>query len=636
MHSTSIDVRAVRGPTRSQLVIRAAIVGAAAFLLHLPALGDGPFLDDHLHQQRLAGADWSLSDLLALTTVEPSQFLHLWWQDRACRWDYSRPLAMAWMKALLQVSGERLWVLHLSSIVWHVLASVLVFVLAYRLARHAAGALLAGLMMAVYPMSVFTVGWLAAQNAILQTTLLVAATCAYVWSSGLRPSWTTGRGGLDRSLNQPAFFGTVLLFAAALGCRENAVVFPVIALACDLAYGGAAHLRRRWPAHLVLWLIAGAFAAWRLTAFGEPLPEVYLKRPQDWGYVWWWSAKLLHYVAACIWLTPLFLGPHRYQNPFVESPDDCLVMAFIVVVYATAYWMACRRVPGWWIWPAWILLAVLPVVPILPTPHSAYMAGPGFAIALALKPAWAGPRSARGATTVAVVLIGLALFAAMVYRVCWRGVVRGEQYTIAHMAAQDPPPPPGSQVFVINLPLTNIYLPLNLQQAWGRTPDQIGVHALTFAPHILKGPPGTVVEQIDGHSFTVALETERYFAGLLGQFLIHDMRQSGVLPAGEVVHGEHFDAEVLAADAGGVERLKFTFREPLDSPRSRFYLILQDCPGAVLQFSPPGAALPRRVAPDCSRTTPFADRYRAARGRLFKVLQKVRSVIRTDLYLTGD
>ena len=70
-------------------------------------------------------------------------------------------------------------------------------------------------------------------------------------------------------------------------------------------------------------------------------------------------------------------------------------MAAILAVMAYGYWRACGHIRGWWIWPAWLVLAVLPVVPVLATPHAGYSSGVGFAVAMVLGPAVAAGRRRR-------------------------------------------------------------------------------------------------------------------------------------------------------------------------------------------------------------------------------------------------
>ncbi len=691
----------------------AATITAVTLLAHGWSLGDGLFLDDHLHDLNLRQARWSLPDFLAGTTIEPARFIQAWWQDKTVRWDYARPATMFWMKAVQAISGGSNTAQHASSIAWHLCCCLMVYSLCFKITRRRGWSLFAAIVFAIYPHNTYAVSWLAAQNAVMQTTLTLAAVICYIRASGLvlhqgaagldprdtsttdlaggsrlglktsvaagvsqavgrrgrrpprEPGFATEPGGMARHqacppLNGVWFVAVLALFVCGLFSRENAVVFPVLVLAIDLGFGGRRHLLARWKTHLLLMTMAGVFALWRLNLFESHIPTAYLRRPDDWSYPLWYLAKLLHYLACVVWQAPMFVGPMGYRNPFVESAADSLLTVAVVAVFGGAYFVACRKLPGYWIWPLWILLAMLPVVPFLATPHMAYMAGVPFSIALVLKPALAPAGRARLSRAVAVGMLVLSIAAFSVYRLCWRGVLAAERYTIAQMSA-NPAPAPGSDIFVINLPLANVYLPIILEQAWGPTAEGLRVHVLTYAPHLLIGPKldqpparggpsgahrtavsdpngsanGGIsrIEQIDAHSFVLSIEGDHYFAGLLGQLLAEDMRQAGRFRQGDIVHGDLFDARIVEADDRGVQRIEFTFAEPLAGDRFGFYIITDDCPGAEVIFQ---AQPEDRTQPTirCANLDAAPDLVRK-RDLLFKVIDATAKIIRTDLYLTG-
>ncbi len=680
MNVASIDTPAARPSARRHALAVSVIIGVT-LVAHAWSLGDELFLDDHLHQYALRRTQWCFTDLIESTTIEPARFIHAWWQDKSLRWDYSRPATMAWMKALQSFTGGRIAAQHVSVLAWHACCCLLVYGLGYQVTRRRLWSLFAAVVFVIYPHNAYAVSWLAAQNAIMQTTLTLAAVLCYVRASGLnmRPHHASS-GGIVPPLRTPSCLAVLVLFVFGLFSRENAVVLPLLLIALDFAFGGRAHLLQRWKAHALMLALAGAFTLWRINLFESHVPTAYLRRPDDWTYVPWYLAKLLHYLACVVWQAPLFIGPMRYRNPFIESTADCALMVAVVLVFGCGYALACRHVRGWWIWPAWILLSVLPVVPFLATPHMAYMAGVGFVIALILKPATAPPSQSRASRGVAIGMLLLSVAAFCVYRLCWRGVVAAEHYTIVQMTA-NPPPPSHSDVFIINLPLANVYLPLNLEKVWNIPADTLRTHVLTYAPHPLLAPklarhagpdPAntygaagamkgrlvgsprgrsnsenlagvTSIEQIDAHSFTIAIENQSYFSGLLGRLLTDDMREAGRFRHGEIVRGELFDTEILEADSNGVQEIKFTFAHPLADERHRFYVITEDCPGAEVKFHAdprqgdwsPEMVGSARPTIEC-RDLPRAPDLRRKRDLLFTILDITSRIIQTDLYLTRD
>lgn len=600
-------------------------IAMAVAIAHGWALGDGLFLDDHWHQQQLRNAGWSMGALLQVTTIEPARFLNAWWQDMPVRWDYSRPVAMAWMKLIQIASAGSIPLQQFSSVCWHYVCCIGVFLVAFEVTRHRGWSSMAATLFAIYPHTAYTVGWLAAQNAIIQTTLTVFGVLLFLQT--LSPARTCGPRAWRLA-------GMYALFVLALFARENAVVFPVLIAGADLAYGRPDTRKSRWHWHALLWITAAGFTLWRLTAFESHVPESYLRRLHAPSDLWWYLAKAIHYVVCVIWEAPMLFGPMRYDNPFIDNPADTFFSLGIVVVLSAGFIIACHKtVRGYWYWGLWILASILCVVPVLATPHSAYMGGVGLAIALVLKPSAVPARQARVSIAVCVWFAAMSAFALIVYRNCWRGVLRAEQYVTASMINQEIPPP-DSDVFFINLPLINIYTPVILQQSWKRDPSELRGYVLTFAPRLLMGPPDCRVEQIDAFSFELSIQGERYFSGLLGRFLTDDMRQEGAFKEGEVVNGELFDVHILEADAQGVSRLRFDFRRPLSDDHFRFYVVSTDCGAARLQFAPPSPS-PQWLVHECAPCAGFEDAL-VVRGRLFAILDAAARVIRTDLYLTGQ
>lgn len=621
------------GPGRGHAVVCAALI-AIVLAVHGGALGDGLFLDDRLHQIRLRDADWSWSSLLSSATIDSGQFIDTWWQTRPLRWDYSRPLAMAWMKLIEWLADGSVWPQHIPALVFHCICALLVYVLCTQLGGRRRWAAIAAMLFAIYPHAVYAVSWLAAENAVMQTMLTLAAMVLYIRASGLEGSPQSGLAGPPERLRPATFCGVVLLYTASLLCRESAVVLPVLLLSLDWTCAGWKCVRQRWPAYLVLGVITLGFLWWRLWIFPGGIPAVYLRRPDGDGYVWWYLAKLLHYVTSTIWITPMFIGPTGRPRPWSEVPGDCWLMVTIVLVLGVGYWRACRgTIRHYWIWPLWIVLAVLPVVPILATPHSGYMPGVGFVMALVARPAVTGARRAPISTAVVGWFVLTSLSASLIYRTCWRGVVRAEQAVVAQMSVQAAPPA-AADVFLINLPLANIYLPLLLQEQWGAAGSGSCFHALTFAPDVLMGPDDCEVRQCDAYSFDLALGKQRYLSGLLGQFLVEGMSDGKPWQTGDQVKTEQYDVDILKGDSSGVQAIRFTFPVPLSSAANQFYIVLEDQPGCRLQFVadvPAGGVV---IEPECT-VLAEARRCEQERGGLFRALEVTSRIIQTDLYLTG-
>ncbi len=570
------------------MLIVAVIVG------HGWGLGSGAFFDTHWHLGQYASPDWSLHTLLGGAVIKPDQFIDLWWQDHPIEWEYVRPVAVLLAKAVYQATGGSAAALHALSITLHLVNTLMVYWLCVRITRRVFWSVVGAMLFALHAHSVFTVGWIAAQNCVLHVTFMLAGLLAYVKASGLDLScWTAGGMGdtgggpaKDESSRVPslekAYFAlALLLWGLALLSRETAIVLPIIFAAFDLAFGGRAYVRKRLPVYALFGIAAVAFAIWRTATYGQPIPGYYFRRYDGPWYVPWLIVKLLHYVVATIWFSPMFVGPTMRYDPLREVPGDCLLMLGVVVVLGAAYFIACRKARGFWVWPFWIVLCLLPVAPLVATPHSAYLPSVGLAVAVAVVPAWrcrlrAGTRKASIAGGIALLLLAISCVHLKAYWWEWDSIRAAETYTLERLADQ-PPTRATADVFFINLPFVNVYarnaaldLPPPAESALGR--DDLRYHVLTFANDPLRMDQRSHVEQIDDYSLAVSIEGRPYFSGGMGRFLIEATRSGAVFAQGERCRRPVFSVKIEDADLDGVRRMVFRFREPLNSPRYAFYV----------------------------------------------------------------
>jgi hypothetical protein len=580
-------VTAAPHESRLQFWLGCLALIAAAFLAHGVCLWDGSVLDDHWHQHNLRRHGWTPSELIRSTVIDTSEFITCWWQTRPVHWEYARPLFIFCMKFIYVVLGGNSPLgLHLFSVLLHAASAVMVWRLARRLAGPGAWTWAAGLLFVVYPHAVMSVQWPSAQNVVLQTALLLAALLVYLPPAALdanrRDDWRATRG--RQAL-------TAGLWLAALFSRENAVLFPAMLAACDLAFGGRRRLRAGLPFYAVLAVICVAFAAWRIAIIPQGMPDVYVRRPDGnlLEYGLWCAAKALHYVATSVWFAPMTIGPTGRYNPWTEAPGDCGLMLAIVAFVGAAYWAATRRSAGWWLWPLWIGLAIAPVIPVVATAHSGYPCGVAYCVGFALctrkiaQDAHAAPRIARG-----VMLASLLASCGMTVlnRWQWNAIIAAEKWVPEWVAAA-PPGPRVRDVFFINLPFVNVYAKRPLVERLGPQFESVRVHALTFAPQPALVEEPVVVERVDEFAFSVSYRGQPAFSRLLGRFLLEGFRGAGPLDAGDEVRTSDVLTRILETNEHGVTKLLFRFPRPLSDPAYAFYLTSPEV-GAARLFAPRG------------------------------------------------
>ena len=592
---------------------RALVIVFITLAAHGLALFDGVVLDDFWHQKGLREHGWSFSELLRTLSICPSNFLEIWWQQKDVCWQYLRPFFIVCMKCVYTLGGNSPVALHAFSIALHLASALFVWQLCRRLTQSEPWGLIGALLFAIYPHSIISVAWPSSQNCVIQTTLLLATIFCYLRASKLDVSLHSAARG-DESFYVPAISRMPLAFAAifwllAIFTRENAILLPAILASFEIAFGSWRRLWARRGIYLMAGLIAISFLAWREWMHIHPLPEVYRRLPDgDYvEYAGWLAAKFLHYVCVSIWPAPMSSGPTGRYNPWTEVPGDCLLMLAIVVAIGASYTLVARRARGWWIWPLWIALSVLPVTAVVATPHSGYMSGVGFAIGFAL--AGACLRSVRQKWLVrsmgalmAVLFLGMA-FMTPVNRLQWFAISSAERH-LPSWVMVSPPPREARDVFFINMPFVNIYCKPNLVTCIGPSFEDKTVHVLTYSPQVVAMDRRislnknvtdtrlrTVVEQIDDHRLTVAIEGQAYFSRLLGRFLLEGFGSGRPFVAGQEIAAKAFEAKILEADAQGVWKLMFTFPKPLADPDYCFYLTSADCGAARLRFKSRTAAV---------------------------------------------
>ncbi len=597
------------GDNRPHTIGRALLIVLMTLAAHGLALFDGVVLDDYWHQKGLREYGWSFSELLRTLNISPSDFLETWWQQKEVCWHYFRPFFIVCMKFVYTVLGDNSSVaLHVFSLLLHMASGLMVWRLCRRLTRNEPWSLIGGLLFVIYPHSVISVAWPSSQNCVLQTTLLLATILCYLRASnhdvGLRaePRHHSDDAAAPPPLSKRPLVLAAIFWLLAIFTRENAVLLPVILASFEIAFGSGRRLWARRGVYLIAGFIAVAFIVWREWMHIHPLPDVYCRRPDgDYlEYAAWLAAKFLHYVCVSIWPAPMTIGPTGRFNPWTEAPGDCLLMLAIVGGIGAVYTLVTRLVRGWWIWPLWIGLSILPVTAVIATPHSGYMCGVGFAIGIALAGACLRNIPQKwlvrtGGAVIALLILGAA-FMMPVNRLQWIATYSAERY-LPSWVMVSPPPPEARDVFFINMPFANIYCKPNLVARLSPSFEQTTVHVLTFSPQVVamdrrislnkkvaETSLRTVVEQIDDRSFTVAVEGQAYFSRLLGRFLLEAFRGKETFAAGQKIAAKAFNVKILEADDHGVWKLMFTFPKPLNDPGYYFYLTSADCGAARLRF----------------------------------------------------
>lgn len=575
---------------------------------HGISLWDGLFFDDHWHRAAFRNHGWSPGDLVESATIDLSGKLnHLWWQERPAVWRYPRPMAMLLAKVEFVLSGGNAMIIHAFALGWHWIIALLVYRIALLARLDRKWAFCAGVMFILLPHSFFSLGWMAARNAVVGAFFFAAAVATYMSASLGEPSPRAPLRYARESL-------PIVLWACALLSRETAIIFAAVILLIDISYGGWRHLRNRIVFHAPIWILTAAFIAWRLTSFNVGnVPQIYFAQVSGPASLIWAASKMLQMLFSQIFYTPMLMGLATYQGVPRGQWLAHTVMALLVGLVALWYIATSKGRPGRWLWPLWMVGAFVPVLPVFAMPHFSYLPSIPYAIVAAIMLAGV---AARWRKTVTVLVIGATVWSLFVYRVVWWGIVRSEQIVYTDMQEYtQPPPPPGSTLFFINLPIAAIYAPDAMREAWNR-PDLEG-YTLTFAPHPLMMRTPSIVEQLNDRELLISTDPPGYFSGMTGKMLLDGMRPDSPLTAGTTVKGDLFDVTVVKADETGLQALRFSFHRPLQSADCFFYVSSPERGAYRLRFDKPVAS-----------TRPGPDLFQLARSAEPTVRDEARVIIR--------
>lgn len=274
-------------------------------------------------------------------------------------------------------------VFHRSNLIYHALTALLLYALAVQTIGRVAPALFAAAVFAVHPLGSEAVAYVSGRRDLLAGLFALGGLGA--WWSFCETRTVVGR--------MVWLVVTILAAGLALGAKENAAVFPALALLLFVV-----HERRQPGASLgspVSWaaLLAGAVALWLVVDWfyldriwealsrlrGDPLaPQPALTLTVLGQYAW-----------LSVWPVHLLADYRPPGWPLPSAPLDLMSIASGAVLLAASAFGAVLvwrgRIAGAGL--LWFLIALLPVAQIVPygeivAEHNAYLPLAGLALAL--------------------------------------------------------------------------------------------------------------------------------------------------------------------------------------------------------------------------------------------------------------
>ena len=289
--------------------------------------------------------------------------------------NYYRPLFLLWMLINYTIFGPNPTGWHLTTVLMHLAATTLVYLLARRILKDQITAIVAALVFGLHPVHIEAVSWISGVTEPLLAVLLIPAFLLYLSRRELslsRKSEEPAEGKRDWKQRPRTWLAASLAFyALALLSKETAVVLPMIIFAYEWIFGATegesgdarSQIGQRIRAafkctvpYLALTVIYMVVRTIVLKGIGHattPLPLSTI--------IFTWPSLLWFYLKLLIW--PAGLSAF-YDTPYVKSPGlwNFALPAAIVgaVIGLLILWSKRSRAVAF----AAVLLG-LPIMPLL-------------------------------------------------------------------------------------------------------------------------------------------------------------------------------------------------------------------------------------------------------------------------------
>ncbi len=561
------------------LLVAVLLLGGLIALVHGRTLDYGLFMDDWAHFRQLQECDWSLRGLTDACRLElVGGVVQLWWLPE-CTLRFFRPVSFGLMKLTYELTDWSPAAMHAASLTWHLLVCTLLLIFLRRLGIGRGVSWGVSALVALHPGHLATIQWIACQTELMVTAFLLAATLC--WGRYRHwPGFTPPTADTPSSANAPTtrsdrlwLIAALLLWVLALGCRENAVLFPLV-----MAVAEPFSPRRSRRELLIVYGIAGTLLAGYLGLRAYCLQGVAMPPPpyvmpfEDPGFTRFIFDKVCYYLIGQFLLFPVVpIGglPYLHEHPLLFYGSAAIVVLLLALVTSRL----CRKGVGL-IGPAWLVGFTIPLLPAFASPHHLYLPGIGAAIILAFVLAAfvkSHPERSKHVrrlrryalwACVALLVTGFGLTTFFVGLAFQTGQ-QVEDSVTAEVATTAGGLKSGDTIYIANLPLIAHYLQLTVEERADL--DNLRVIPLTWAPRLLGPATATELTWIDDHTIEVRVAGDRYFSGPLGE-LARRALQHGIPDEVDRMADLGLRVEVLQRDERGISAFRFVFDRPLSDP----------------------------------------------------------------------
>ena len=560
---------------------RAVAIAVIAFAAFANSLGNYFMIDDYWHLNAAARHQWS-DAFRPFHFGGREEYGHFWFnasrvENRSAD-AYFRPLVPILFKSIRAGFGLDARAYHASSILLHVLTSLVVLWVAGLFFRAPEPAFVTALAFAVHPAHAEAVQWLAANTHLILAPFYFLALGFYLRARDPDAHWWH-------------YALALLCFLVALLAHEIAVTLPAVLLVADW-WRGRANLAAERPTFrgelpglilriLPFALVAGGYLVWHFDVLRSMQKEMagsaYMHDP----------GHPLDF--ARVGLFQLAYSISHFFLPFPFAPVDVNDLEPALGRWPLVLGSLALLALIVWIWikmggrDARVLVAavlfLVPFAPSLlvnPAERLLYVPSLGFCLLLGLCYERLTARG-RALRTPVMILASIAIVLAWAYNAMWSFPSNVARAQIAEIHRQLPSPDPDSSIYLLNLWGPSFGMETMPGLLAGN--PSLDVQVLTIHPKVLpvgdyklNNPllqrffssvlPGAVGEaQVDAEWESPDVLRVQIHNGRFMRSLIEQTYPAAAIAQkpGARIEMDHFTAEVVDADADGVETLRFHF-----------------------------------------------------------------------------
>jgi hypothetical protein len=528
-------------------------------VVHVPSLFHPFFIDDYVYLDRVRDLDWqSVWRILTSPTMDESAS-GVWWVPIGTL-PFYRPIGQLSFALDFTLSGMNPFGYHLTNLLLHLACTALTWRLALRLFGVPAYALATATVFSLHPVHGEAVMWISGRFDLLVCACVLASVLSYLRWKDVR-GW--GWAGLS-----------VFWFAVGLGCKETALILPIVLAGTELL-----SRRGRTRRALVVFAAVGAVAlfyvAGRIALFGSftgRLPPPYgLDTSHPWSALQALALNLSVYVldlGLFAHVDLVYLSQIWREHPVLFGA--AVAVASLILLAAAI--IGRSRVSR--IGLAWLAIFTAPSLLSMPGERNVYLASVGLAllVAAAFRAIHGNfaPLSSHGPSLPArrwlrpasYAVVAVFLIACVIQQVLMGRITAAGDKVYSDLQALLPDPPPGARIYVVNQnPLNSVGFSQALRLRYGRS-DLSGC-ALTVSPTLGASSTDRVLS-LGPDSIRIVREGGLFFSSFVERFHRFGDPVSTLAAA-----GQRAELELLNPPTSydNLMALEFRFAYPLSDPR---------------------------------------------------------------------